>query len=59
MNSLFSRESVLRAYGLDSDVCYLGIDSDLSETVNFSAKTTLLGWEVLSQQKTSGLQSNR
>jgi glycosyltransferase involved in cell wall biosynthesis len=26
VNSLFTRESVLRAYGLDSDVCYLGID---------------------------------
>jgi len=29
VNSYFSRESVLRAYGLDSDVCYLGIDMDL------------------------------
>ena len=28
-NSLFSRESILRAYGLDSDVCYLGIDANL------------------------------
>jgi glycosyltransferase involved in cell wall biosynthesis len=28
VNSYFSRESVLRAYGLDSDVCYLGIDTD-------------------------------
>jgi len=28
VNSYFSRESVLRAYGLDSDVCYLGIDSE-------------------------------
>ena len=26
VNSYFSRESVLRAYGLDSTVCYLGID---------------------------------
>ncbi len=26
VNSYFSRESVLRAYGLDSVVCYLGID---------------------------------
>ena len=25
-NSLFSRESLLRAYGLDSEVCYLGTD---------------------------------
>ena len=27
VNSLFSRESVLRAYGLDAKVCYLGIDA--------------------------------
>lgn len=26
VNSLFSRECVLRAYGMESDVCYLGID---------------------------------
>jgi glycosyltransferase involved in cell wall biosynthesis len=26
VNSVFSRESVLRAYGLESKVCYLGID---------------------------------
>jgi len=26
VNSLFSRESVLRAYGLDAEVCYLGVD---------------------------------
>jgi glycosyltransferase involved in cell wall biosynthesis len=28
VNSLFSRESVLRAYGLDSTVCYLGVNPD-------------------------------
>lgn len=28
VNSNFSRESVLRAYGLDADVCYLGIDAE-------------------------------
>jgi glycosyltransferase involved in cell wall biosynthesis len=28
VNSRFSRESILRAYGLDSTVCYLGIDTD-------------------------------
>ena len=27
VNSYFSRESVLRAYGIDSDVCYLGVDT--------------------------------
>jgi len=34
VNSLFSRESVLRAYGMESDVCYLGIDSDRFPLVN-------------------------
>jgi len=29
VNSYFSRESVLRAYGLDAKVCYLGVDTDL------------------------------
>lgn len=28
VNSLYSRESVLRSYGLDAEVCYLGIDGD-------------------------------
>lgn len=29
VNSHFSRESVLRAYGIDAKVCYLGVDSGL------------------------------
>lgn len=29
VNSLYSRESILRAYGLDSTVCYLGVDGEL------------------------------
>jgi glycosyltransferase involved in cell wall biosynthesis len=29
VNSVFSRESVARAYGLDARVCYLGVDTDL------------------------------
>ncbi|HWW77765.1 MAG TPA: glycosyltransferase family 4 protein, partial [Pyrinomonadaceae bacterium] len=28
VNSYFSRESVLRAYGLDAKVCYLGVDTE-------------------------------
>lgn len=28
VNSSFSRESVLRAYGVDARVCYLGVDTD-------------------------------
>jgi glycosyltransferase involved in cell wall biosynthesis len=29
VNSRFSRESLLRAYGLDSTVCYLGVDTQM------------------------------
>ncbi len=29
VNSHFSREAILRSYGLDSRVCYLGIDSEM------------------------------
>src|SRR5436190_10109632 len=29
VNSLFSRESIIRAYGIDTKVCYLGIDTSL------------------------------
>lgn len=28
VNSLYSRESILRAYGIESEVCYLGVDQD-------------------------------
>lgn len=28
VNSFFSRESVLRAFGIDAKVCYLGVDTD-------------------------------
>jgi glycosyltransferase involved in cell wall biosynthesis len=34
VNSLFSRESIVRAYGVETDVCYLGIDSDRFPLVN-------------------------
>lgn len=29
VNSLFSRENVIRAYGIDATVCYLGVDTTL------------------------------
>jgi glycosyltransferase involved in cell wall biosynthesis len=29
VNSMFSRESLLRAYGIDAKVCYLGVDTNL------------------------------
>ena len=43
VNSYFSRESVLRAYGLDADVCYLGIDSDLFVDKTLNRTNSLIG----------------
>jgi glycosyltransferase involved in cell wall biosynthesis len=43
VNSYFSRESVLRAYGLDSKVCYLGIDADLFCHQNLERNKTVIG----------------
>jgi glycosyltransferase involved in cell wall biosynthesis len=43
VNSYFSRESVLRAYGLDSDVCYLGINTDLFVDRHLERTNTVVG----------------
>lgn len=43
VNSLFSRESVQRAYGLDSKVCYLGIDTDLFEPLHLPRENMVIG----------------
>jgi glycosyltransferase involved in cell wall biosynthesis len=43
VNSLFSRESVQRAYGLDSKVCYLGVDSKLFEPLHLPRQNIVVG----------------
>jgi glycosyltransferase involved in cell wall biosynthesis len=43
VNSLFSRESVQRAYGLDSKVCYLGIDTNLFEQLHLPRENMVVG----------------
>jgi glycosyltransferase involved in cell wall biosynthesis len=43
VNSQFSRESVLRAYGLEAEVCYLGIDSDLFKPSAVPRERFILG----------------
>jgi glycosyltransferase involved in cell wall biosynthesis len=43
VNSYFSREAVARAYGLDSHVCYLGIDTDHFALSSASRKSFVLG----------------
>jgi glycosyltransferase involved in cell wall biosynthesis len=43
VNSLFSRESIQRAYGLDSKVCYLGIDTSLFEPLCLPRENMVVG----------------
>ncbi|HYP41506.1 MAG TPA: glycosyltransferase family 4 protein [Chloroflexia bacterium] len=43
VNSQFSRESILRAYGLDASVCYLGVDLDLFHKHEVQRERFVLG----------------
>jgi glycosyltransferase involved in cell wall biosynthesis len=51
VNSHFSRESVLRAYGLESDVCYLGIDSDRFVDQKLARDKVLVGLGSITRAK--------
>jgi glycosyltransferase involved in cell wall biosynthesis len=51
VNSLFSRESVLRAYGLDAKVCYLGIDTELFSDYNMPREAVLVGVGAFVREK--------
>jgi glycosyltransferase involved in cell wall biosynthesis len=43
VNSYFSRESVLRAYGVESRVCYLGVDTTLFRDLGFERERFIVG----------------
>jgi len=43
VNSYFSRESVLRSYGIDATVCYLGVDIDRYQDKGLSCKRLVVG----------------
>jgi glycosyltransferase involved in cell wall biosynthesis len=43
VNSMFSRESMLRAYGLDAKVCYLGIDTDKFSNLHLTRENFVVG----------------
>ncbi|MDB5287239.1 MAG: glycosyl transferase group 1 [Mucilaginibacter sp.] len=51
VNSSFSRESVKRAYGIDSKVCYLGIDTEKFQSVNIEKKPYVIGLGSISKPK--------
>jgi glycosyltransferase involved in cell wall biosynthesis len=43
VNSYFSRESVLRAYGVDATVCYLGVDTTLFRDLDLPKEDFVVG----------------
>ena len=43
VNSRFSRESLLRAYNLDAQVCYLGIDTDRFAPLDVAREPLIIG----------------
>ena len=43
VNSYFSRESVLRAYGVAARVCYLGVDTKLFRNLNLERESFIVG----------------
>jgi glycosyltransferase involved in cell wall biosynthesis len=51
VNSLFSRESIIRAYGLDAHVCYLGVDTDLFVPQHRPREPFVLGLGTLAPAK--------
>ncbi|HKR58906.1 MAG TPA: glycosyltransferase, partial [Pyrinomonadaceae bacterium] len=51
VNSLFSRESVLRAYGLDAKVCYLGVDTSKFVDQQRSREDFVIGIGSISPRK--------
>ena len=55
-NSHYSRESILRAYGRDSQVCYLGIDTELF-TPNFAPDREVSGSRISDYGSSSGTEA--
>jgi len=51
VNSLYSRESVLRAYGLDATVCYLGVDTNLFSVQSVQKENIVIGLGAIRYEK--------
>ena len=51
VNSYFSRETLLRVYGLDSTVCYLGVDTQLFVNHQYARENFVVGVGQLSPSK--------
>ena len=55
VNSLFSRESILRAYGRDAEVCYLGADLSRFVDRGMPRERFVIGLGTFSAEKRVGL----
>lgn len=55
VNSFYSRESVLRAYGVDARVCYLGIDTSLFRSLDLERERFVIGLGSFEAKKGIGL----
>lgn len=51
VNSFFSRESVLRAYGIATRVCYLGVDTELFSPCDVPRERFVVGLGALQRRK--------
>lgn len=51
VNSYFSRESVLRSYGLDAQVCYLGVDMDHFSDRRLPRESFVIGVGAITPRK--------
>lgn len=51
VNSLYSRESVLRAYGIDSRVCYLGVDTEAWRRLPIARRDVVVGLGAFAPEK--------
>jgi glycosyltransferase involved in cell wall biosynthesis len=51
VNSYFSRETLLRVYGLDSTVCYLGVDTQLFVDRQYARENFVVGMGELRSHK--------
>ncbi|MGI6296561.1 MAG: glycosyltransferase family 4 protein [Armatimonadota bacterium] len=51
VNSLYSRESLQRAYGLESVVCYLGVDTELFHPVPMQRGNYVVGLGEIDERK--------
>jgi glycosyltransferase involved in cell wall biosynthesis len=55
VNSLFSRETIRRVYGLDASVCYLGVDTERFRATGAARARMVLGVGHLSTHKNARL----